>query len=236
MFGALPVLIWLPWWLTCNYGWREIAGAIPEILGMHAVAVMAALLVAVLTDNLGRFLGWTIMLAITLATLVIALASLSHAPTMTGMEGEQARAALTESRAVMAFAVLMAVIVITVIQQFMARRPAWVFAQVLAGFGVATLVCTYYPWDFSTLWLPDDEQPTLKQAPVLTDGIKLEFEQAILSRDMDDVVKNPRRASVAVGLVARGIPNGLGLVAYGRYSDQTWQWPDGTILHAPIAV
>ncbi len=228
MFGALPVLIWLPWWLTCNYGWREIAGAVPEILGMHAVAVMAALLVAVLTDNLGRFLGWTIMLAITLATLVLALASSSQPTTMIGIEEANARAALTESRAVMAFTVLMAVIVIAVIQQFMARRPAWVFAQVLAGFGLATLVCTHYPWDFSLLWLPDDELPPFEQAQSQVSGVTLAFDQARLWHNPDEATGEKRRSPVAVGLLMQGIPQGM--EAYGQFADQTWRWPDGTVV------
>jgi len=225
MFGVLPVLIWLPWWLTCNYGWREVAGAVLEILGTHAVAVMAALLVVVLTDDLGRFLGWTIMLAITLATLIVALASFSHAPTMTGEEGERARGALTESRAVMAFAVLMAMIAIVVIQQFLARRPALSFALVLAGFGAATLVCTRWPWDFSILWFPDYELPAIEQSSVLTDGITLTFDQARLRRDPDEKLGPDWHSYVAVGLLAHGVPEGFGI--YGRWARQIWRWPDG---------
>ncbi len=238
MFCVLPVAIWVPWWLTCHYGWREMAAAVPEILGTHAVAIMAALLVAVLTDSLGRFLGWSIILAVTIATLIVALASSARAVMMTetmarlqGVGGSGVADELTESRAVMAFLVLMGVIAIAVIQQFMARRPAWVFAQVLAGFGLVTLVCTHYPWNFSFLWLPDDELPKLERAPALTNGIKLAFDHAILAQDRDDGAKKPLRSSVAVGLLASGIPDGLVLAAYGRYSEQTWQWPDGAIVH-----
>jgi hypothetical protein len=230
MFGALPVAIWLPWWLTCHYGWREMAGAVPEILGVHAVAVMAALLVAVLTDNLGRFLGWTIMLAITLATLVVALASMSHVPSMTGEEGEHARAALTESRAVMAFAVLMAMIAIVVLQQFRARRPVWSFALVLTGFGMATLVCTRWSSDFSILCAPDYELPAFEQSPAFTDGITLTFDQARLWRDPDEKTGQDSYSYIAVGLLAQGVPEGFGI--YGRWAEQIWRWPDGMNVYS----
>lgn len=226
VFGAVPTVIWLPWWLTCRYGWREIIGAVPEILGTHAVAIMAALLVATLTESLGRFLAWAIMLAVTVATLLLALATSwpalsSHAVISTS----EAVAGLRESRAVVAFVVLLVVIAIVVIQQFLARRPAWAFAQALAGFGVAALVCTHWPWDWSVAWHPIDGPPKFEHSAELSKDITLAVDQARLWQNPTPRVEMEPSSRVAVGLLADGVPEGLEM--YGRFSEQTWRWADG---------
>jgi len=234
MFGVLPVVIWLPWWLACHYGWRDVLGAVPEILGMHAVVVMAALLVATLTDTLGRFLAWTIMLAITLATLGMTLMSLSHGAYWWKSQAHgafkfvESTQGLVESRAVLIFVVLLAVIAIVVIQQFVARRPAWVFGQVLAGFVVAALIAMQSPWDWSVVWRPAQEFPKFEQSVKLAENITLSLDQARLWQSPDETSKwsQPR---VAVGLVAGGVPEGLEI--YGRFSEQTWRWADGSRIY-----
>jgi hypothetical protein len=232
MFGVLPVLIWLPWWLACHYGWRDVLGAVPEISGMHAVVVMAALLVATLTDTLGRFLAWTIMLVITLATLGITLLSLSHGSYWWKSHGTfkivESTQGLVESRAVLIFAVLMAVIAIVVIQQFVARRPAWVFGQVLAGFVVAALIAMQSPWDWSVVWRPAQEFPKFEQSAKLAENITLSLDQARLWQSPDETSKW-RQSIVAVGLLAGGVPEGLEI--YGRFSEQTWRWADGSRIY-----
>jgi len=75
-FGLVPEVVSLPWWLTNGLSLRDLAWASLETVGLHAVVILAALLVAVLTDGLPRFLAWTLVLiaatgtfaAITLAT------------------------------------------------------------------------------------------------------------------------------------------------------------------------
>src|SRR5882724_1199119 len=56
MFGAVPVLVWLPWWLHCSYGRAQIASAVIEVLFWQMLITLPALLMAALTDQFGRFL------------------------------------------------------------------------------------------------------------------------------------------------------------------------------------
>jgi hypothetical protein len=220
MFGALPTLIWLPWWLSCGYGWREVAGAIPEILGEHAVAVMAGLLVAVLTDTLGRFLGWTIILAATVATLGMDLFSATEVDSMRGMN-----VGLFETRAILAFAVLMLAIGTVVNRQFLHQRAARAFGLAAGGFGVATLICTFWPWDLSPLWWPAvGMPPQSEQSQALANQVTITFDQARFWQNPNERFESP----LAVGLSVKGVPAGLGLSSR-YYATQTWRSANGAI-------
>lgn len=61
IFGLLPVLVLLPWWLYCGYGVTEIALAIMETLAWQAVIVALALPVATLTSAFMRFALWLLV-------------------------------------------------------------------------------------------------------------------------------------------------------------------------------
>ncbi len=53
------VVLTLPWWLTCGFGPWEIALAALELLLWQAAASLPAVLVAVVTNNLSRFVVWS---------------------------------------------------------------------------------------------------------------------------------------------------------------------------------
>jgi hypothetical protein len=63
-FGALPVLVCLPWWAYCGYGGGEILSAAGITLKLQAGSVALGLLIASLTGVLSRYIGWTVLLVI----------------------------------------------------------------------------------------------------------------------------------------------------------------------------
>jgi hypothetical protein len=73
LFGLLPIMLLLPWWLYCGYGWREILWTGIDTLGWQLLMIAPAFLIASLTDELGRLLLWSLMLLIGLVSWVLLL-------------------------------------------------------------------------------------------------------------------------------------------------------------------
>jgi hypothetical protein len=73
LFGLMPVMLLLPWWLYCGFGWREILWAGIDTLGWQLLMIAPAFLIASLTDELGRLLLWSFMLLIGLLSWALLL-------------------------------------------------------------------------------------------------------------------------------------------------------------------
>lgn len=71
VFGVIPLIVTLPWWLWCGYGMKEVGLAALETLGLQGLMIAAALPAASLTDGMSRYLFWTLIAV----TALIGLAS-----------------------------------------------------------------------------------------------------------------------------------------------------------------
>ncbi|HWA29233.1 MAG TPA: hypothetical protein VG734_26520 [Lacunisphaera sp.] len=74
VFGLVPLLVTLPWWLGCGFGWREIGWAALQTAGLHLAGVLLGLLCAIVTDGFGRFLMWTLVAVFAVPALAATLA------------------------------------------------------------------------------------------------------------------------------------------------------------------
>ena len=63
IFGLLPILVTLAWWLYCGYGIPLIWQASLDSVGSQAIPVALGLLIAALTGSAARFLVWTLLVA-----------------------------------------------------------------------------------------------------------------------------------------------------------------------------
>ncbi len=77
MFGLLPVALLVPWWLGCGFGWSEVLRALFETLAIQLAVVLLALPWSVVTRDDGRFLLWTVVVAVAFATAFLVLTSKS---------------------------------------------------------------------------------------------------------------------------------------------------------------
>lgn len=59
MLGLPPVLLALPWWVTCGFGAGEIARAALELWMVQVAIALPVALIASLTDTLGRVIIWS---------------------------------------------------------------------------------------------------------------------------------------------------------------------------------
>lgn len=222
MFGVLPLLIWLPWWLACGYGWHDVAAAAYETLVWKTMVVVPALLLAILTDHFSRYLVWTLAMI-----LVLALAGAVVSASLPLLPQWQA-GGLGETRVRLALFVIVTDAAVVVGHQFITRQIVRSFVIGGAGLVLAALVVILWPWNLSRLGSGRvaPTSATADHVSISLDQIRIDFPRA-------NAQSRPE-AMLALRMTAHGVPDGLGLVGYWSRSDfrsdYAWRWPDGTML------
>lgn len=223
IFGLLPVLLLLPWWLYNDFGPREILWVAIETLGWQMLMIAPAFLLAALTDDLGRVLMWTLILITGLAAWTIFVqAKLKMAlggPAPSGNSG------LLFTRLWLAAAVLVTGAAAIAIHQFLTRRFVRSVALTAPVLGLILLIGRAWPWDCSVLFvqLYQPAPAPLASADAFA-GVQLDFGPAqIVDTDRFNGAKGEAQSWVRQTLEVRGVPEGLG-IDYARAA-QTWRWP-----------
>lgn len=214
LFGALPVLIWLPWWLHCGYGVCEIAWAAAETLFWQMLVVVPAILLASLTDSLSRVLLWSLVL----------LAGVAAGAALSGQWFSGVSTSVGASRVTLMVVILIAAALTTVVLQYFSRQH-W---RSLVWFGVgcaATLVtAALWPWN---IYAGLEHRNLSEENAALAAGAILEFESAVaVILDRHDVAEGRQRVDVHLRML--GLP--ANLIGAGDAVQQTWRWTDGPEL------
>lgn len=209
MFGALPVLVALPWWLACGFGAREVGPAAVAVLGIHAGVVLLALPWAVVTDGFGRFLLYSLVAAVAAITCFFDLAA-----NVPGAQPVSDGAGATRLLLMIAVGALASLGV--AIHQFATRRTWRSIVMIAVGGAALLATARWSKWDASPLWAPRRVSPA-----GLTRDVKVALHEAQLYRTGD----GEKLAYGEVGVGLDGVPAGYGVI--GLYSDQSVIWPDG---------
>lgn len=209
MFGVLPVLVALPWWLACGFGAREVVPAAAGVLGVQAGVVLLALPWAVVTDSFARFLLYSLVAAVAGITCFFDLAA-----NVPGAQPVSDGAGATRLLLMIAVAAMVSLGV--AIHQFATRRT-WRSIVLIVGGGLALLATACWSkWDASRLWEPRRLPPA-----GLARDVKVSFHEARLYPT--GAAEKLAYGAVDVGL--DGVPAGYGVI--GLNSDQLVRWPDG---------
>ena len=115
IFGLLPVLIAIPWWLYCGFGFSTIVTSALEILLWQAAVVLPALGVAVICDNLGRYI--TLIVAGVGIIALTVLMQQAYLPFDRGVTWN-----VVCSRSIVALVVMLGGLAFIIGQQFLASR------------------------------------------------------------------------------------------------------------------
>jgi hypothetical protein len=200
MFGLLPLVIALRWWLVCGYGISEMGRAALALADGQATVIFPALVLAALTKNLNQFLGRALGLVVALFIWGFGSALLAEAT-----RAELTRGVL-ETSGVLLVALVAAGGAAVLWLQFTRRqaRTGTRLALVVLGLGALARLAA---WDFSALW------QRAPRAPEQARGITVAVERVQLEGD-------PK-----LDYVLRGVPPGLVL---GAEADHFWRWNDGT--------
>lgn len=220
VFGLLPLLITLPWWLGCGYGWREIGWAGLETFALHAACVLLGILWAVVTDGFGRFLMWTIVTLFAIPTLSGTLAYyLTRGKPGPGAE-------LLTTRFALGIAIAVAGILIVVVHQYLTRRTGRSIALISATSSVIVLVGAFWPWSanlearlFTHLLQQEAGRWTASPEP---EGLAFTVAPAQLSVNNS----TPRNGQLHVKFQVAGLTESQVLRSF--WSEYEWRWADGT--------
>ncbi len=220
LFGVAPVVVWLPWWWHCGYGVREMGLAAAETLGWQVLVLAPAAMVAALTDSLGRFFLWSLVLAAGVFTGLI-LAGQFFA-VRSGPAGE--------TRVLVVVAMLVAGAMAVTVQQFLGRRLMRSMAMGGVVFTLAMAVLGWWRWNVVERVWPLSVATMSDSHAERTGGAKLELADAYL----DAVVHgNGRedRVSVVVDLRVTNLPRGR--FAAGLVAREAWRFSSGPVVEFP---
>ncbi len=140
IFGVLPVLLALPWWLVCGYGFAQMGPAALEVLARQAEIVLPAFALAVLADNLGRYLSVTLI-----AAALAAFASIMATAYLPPPESQTWR--LMQTKSILMLALAVTGMVVVVVRQFRARNLGISYAIWTAMMIVLPVVLWSWPVD-----------------------------------------------------------------------------------------
>jgi len=206
LFGLLPLLAWLPWWLYCSFGWHDLVRAAGFVLGIQAIAVIPAFALAALVDQIGRFFLYCLMLGF--AVLVAFLQVASH----TGISREMLLSRLLVVAGLLLLSCLMALGL-----QYLTRRMVSAAAVVIGGVALSVAVAFWWPVNLSGYWA-DYRQP-LAGAEQITGGIEW--------ADMSSY-KDKQGIEVETVVIHLRFTGGLEEICLaGGMADVELRWPDG---------
>lgn len=222
VFGVLPLLINLPWWLGCGYGWREIGWAALETAAIHVACVLLGLFCAVVTDGFGRFLMWTLVTLFAIPTLSGTLAYyLTRGKS--GPSGE-----LVSTRFIVCIALAVVGILVVVVHQYLTRRTWRSIAVIGTTSGLMVLVGACWPWSwnlesrlYANIVRQEDAQWLASAEPA---GFKYTVESAKLSRSSS----GRKGADIFVKYRVEGLTESQVLMPASGWTEYSWHWADGT--------
>lgn len=218
MFGAAPVLLMVPWWLCCGFGGAELGRAALTALGWQVCMIVLGMWLASITDGIGRFLLWTLVLlaaAIT-AELTFALPGATQSRPDVGAD-------LFATRQLLALGVLMATGLAVVALQYLGRHVRRSIALSVTGFLLAVLVLAHWPWAVAPSG-PSFAAPSSTVAPFPTDDIGVTLGRSVISTG------NPRLSLSGVTLRYRLNPVPADAGVLGFLVRHTWTMPDGLVI------
>jgi hypothetical protein len=226
IFGVLPVLVNLPWWLGCGYGWHEIGWAVLETVGFNAIFALIGLLWAVVTDGYGRFLMWTLVMVIAIPAIAggigLHLARV-HATPPAGV--------MLMRTAVELFLAVLGVGVVAV-HQFLTRRTMRSVVAIVVTAGLISAVGLWWPWSWNLEKQLENIVAAQREEPFVTPlspepaGIGFNIRRAeIFFPKSGGSSWSSSRVMMSVPYDVTGLPESQGLMPRGgRY---TLRWTDG---------
>lgn len=226
VFGLLPLLLWLPWWISCGLGLREIVWLAVETFGWQLLLIAPALLIGSLTGDFGRAIMWSLILV----TAVMAWSTIGQSTLTSGNFRHFSRgfAGLWFSRLWVAGAVLVAGFLAIAAGQFLTRDSLRSMVRVAVLGLVIVLVGRVWVIDISDEIAGWGQPPAPELVSGLGDNISLAPKKARVSA-YTYKERTPAGVetvhSLIVSIDVNGLPDEMGLA--GEHTAQALLWNDG---------
>jgi hypothetical protein len=223
IFGLLPLLITLPWWWWCGFGWRDLAWAALETVLIHAICVLVGLLWAVVTDGFARFLMWTLVMLVAILTIAAVV----------GLHLSKLQPPVPEGVMWTKFWVMIGLAVAgvatVVIHQFLTRRIWRSVSLIGIGASLIVIVALWWRWDWklAARWNSYLQAQAEENWPATAkpDGLSFIFKDATLAPPARGA-RSSRFVQLRVDYRVEGLPESQALVPHT--ANYTIGWPDGS--------
>ncbi len=226
LFGLLPLVLLLPWWLYCGFGWREILWAGIDTLGWQLLMIAPAFLIASLTDELGRLLLWSLMLLIGLVSWALLLKVVFGSFEWRGRVIGLGAGVMYTRLWVEALVFVLGAGVIAA-HHYLTRHLVRSIVLVVAWLGLICVAGGGVIWNWSGSFATLAERKAEPIAnPAEAVSIKWEAASGNMVRSIRKGVVSTEEARLQVLLRASGIPDDLRLGV--QSAQQNWTWPGGT--------
>ncbi len=226
LFGLLPIMLLLPWWLYCGFGWREILWTGIDTLGWQLLMIAPAFLIASLTDELGRLLLWSLMLLIGLLSWALLLQVVWGSVEWRGRVIGLGAGVMYTRLWVGALVFVVGAAAIAVhhyltshLLRSIVLVAGWLGLICVAGLGVT------WNWSGNIATLAERKAEQIAN-PKERVSIKWESASGNMVRSIRKGVVSTEEARLQVLLRASGIPDDLRLDV--QSAQQNWTWSGGT--------
>jgi hypothetical protein len=228
VFCALPLVLWVPWWLECGLGSREISWLAVETFGTQISLIAPALLIGSLTADFGRAIMWSLVLGIAM----VGWSGISRS-NLAVMDNKDLIRGVWFSRMFIGTVLLVIGSVGIAAYQFLKRN---IFRSFVLGGGWAlaiVLVGRFWSTDFSAAFdRPGDALPA-EPVHAVGDKISLSMKKAKLTSQPYKryTQKGPENIySLLITFDIAGLTDGLFLG--GEHPFQELQWSDGPAVRS----
>jgi hypothetical protein len=224
IFGVLPILVSLPWWIYCGYGGHEIYQASLESLGFQLIPVAVALTIASLTRSLSGFVGWSLLTATAavLSAVLVHKTSGTHlflhgGDIIAGAEADESHLPLLRWMVISGCAVV-------VVHQFLTRHLARSLVLVACLVALLGVEMTWWPLELKG---PTGGSAVAAQLPPLDDRITLTFPETPRLHVEGD--SSDKSDGFVYGPLTVENPPADGVLRFDPPTFE-WRWPDGSLV------
>jgi hypothetical protein len=220
LFGALPALITLPWWLYCGYGIREIGFAAFSFAVVQVLPVAVGAMVATLARNMGRFIAGSVLLFAFVAVLFVTLSPSDIVFLRPNGGNHVLQSGLSALRLSALYWIGAAGCGVVIVHQYLTRRLVRSFALLVCVLWALMAEMKWWPWEPKGHF---HEAAGSMQGPALDSNISIVpsgTANVHISKDLPGAA----RAFVVGDLVVKNAPRDVML----RYDRPVigWRWPD----------
>jgi hypothetical protein len=229
IFGVLPVLLLLPWWINCGFSVREIGWNAAETLSWQLLMIAPAVAVAALTEEIGRALMWSLLLVTGLAAGTSWIRATLHVALVGA--GSHDNAGLLFTRLWLAAAILVTGSLVVSAHQFLTRRFARSVTLAIAVLSLIAVVGRFWSVDCSPLFaeIYQAESPPLV-GPESFAGVRMALGRSRIRSIGIGRDRQPRPA-LEESMDVAGLPEEY--LINGR-AIQSWDWADGSIASQTV--
>jgi hypothetical protein len=231
IFGLMPVLVTLPWWLGCGYGGHEVLLATGETLLWQFIVVAAALPLAALTDEFSRFLLWSLVVGAGLLILNLII--------FVGPKGGFGLSFSADAEIVLGLIGSVVLVLggcVAAVHQFFRRRTGWSIGLGAAAIvaGLLVIVNPGIARAIRPLVVHIHDRQMARELPTTRAAPEMPLQLSYLWARPSGPYPGHNEEWLSVGIRVEGMPADSFIELGG--GEEQWNWPAGITLKRKVSI